>query len=333
MNRRKLLAKVAGVALLAATVPLVLVGCGRGVNKDADPWEGSGDKKKVVVSFAPLYCFVANVAGEDAVVKNVMTTTGPHDFNPTEQDVRLASKADIFFTVGLGLDERQAELMKKGSGNTNLKLIELAEKLPKDKLCEGHCDHADHKNDPHHKHDLDPHVWLSPDHAALLVNAIRDELKAADPAHAAGYDARAAAYVAKLNDLKTYGLDLLKGKKDNRIVSFHDSMAYFAEAYKLDVRAVLTQKPGVDPDDKQFKKLIRIATDETKPTRIIVVEPQYSTSNAGETLRKELAAKGVKDPQLVEFDTLETVKPDDLKPDWYEKKMRANLAALAEKLQ
>ena len=96
---------------------------------------------------------------------------------------------------------------------------------------------------------------------------------------------------------------------------------------------MLTPKPGQEPDDKQYKKLIRICTDETKPTRVIAVEPQYSTSGAGETLRKELVAKGVADPVLVEIDPLETVKPDDLTPDWYEIKMRANLDALANALK
>ena len=127
MNRRNLLL---AATLLAATLPLVIIGCsGKPTGTDNDPWANSGSKPKVVVSFAPLYCFAANVAGDDAVVKNVMTTTGPHDFDPTDNDIRLVTKADIMFIVGLGLDERQAEKMKTGSGNSKLKLIELAEKL------------------------------------------------------------------------------------------------------------------------------------------------------------------------------------------------------------
>jgi ABC-type Zn uptake system ZnuABC Zn-binding protein ZnuA len=320
------------VALVAAVLPLALIGCHQSPEGNSNTtWPANHTGPKVVVSFAPLYCFAANVAGDDAVVRNVMTTTGPHDFSPTDTDARLVSKADLFFIVGLELDVRTAELMKTGSGNTKLKVIELGKEIPPEKLCEGHCDHADHGAD--HKHENDPHVWLSPELAVLLVNTIRDELKKADPTHAAGYDARAAAYVAKLNELKAYGLEKFKGKTDNRLVTFHDSMSYFAETYKLDIRGVLTQKPGQEPDAKQMKKLIRICTDEAKPTRVIAVEPQYSTSTSGETLRKELAAKGVKDPVLVEFNTLETVKPDELKPDWYEKEMRKNIDRLADALK
>jgi ABC-type Zn uptake system ZnuABC Zn-binding protein ZnuA len=332
MLRGRIGLPAAGAAVLAALLPLVILGCG-GSTRHPQQSDWPEGKPKVVVSFAPLYCFAVNVAGDDATVKNVMTTTGPHDFSPTESDARLVSKADLFFVVGLGLDESKAELMKKGSGNEKLKIVELGEKIPEKQLCEGFCEHEGHKDDPNHHHDKDPHVWLSPDLAEVMVNAIRDELKAADPAHAAGYDQRAAVYAAKLRQLKQFGQAALKGKKDNRLVSFHDSLAYFAECYGLEIRGVLTQKPGQEPDARQMQKLIRICTDANKPTRVIAVEPQFSTSTSGEALRKELAAKGVKDPVLVEIDTLETVKPDELEPDWYEKRMRANLGALVGSLK
>ena len=161
-TRTSLAGKAVVVGLLAVAV--ALPGC----NNAEDPWKDvPGGQPRVLVSFAPLYCFAKAVAGDDVAVLNLLTTTGPHDFNPTDDDVRLVAKADIMFIIGLGLDERQSELMKTGSGNEKLKLVELAEKLPKEKLCEGHCDHADHGAD--HKHDMDPHVWLSPDHAALMV--------------------------------------------------------------------------------------------------------------------------------------------------------------------
>ena len=337
MSRERVWLKAAGVAAVAAVLPLLIIGCGKksdpaNANNPNDPNWPDRPGPKVVVSFAPLYCFAVNVAGDDAVVKNVMTTTGPHDFNPTADDVKMLTKAEIFFVIGLGLDEDKAETMKKGASNDKLRIVELGEKLPKEKLCEGKCEHdKDAKHD--HDHDKDPHVWLSPDHAALMVNLIRDELKAADPAHAAGYDARAAAYIVKLNAMKADGLALLKDKQNKRLVSFHDSLAYFEQAYDLKVMGVLTKKPGQEPDEKQMKKLIRLCADEQNPIRVIAVEPQYSTSTSGETLRKELLNKGVKDPVLVEIDPLETVRPDELTPDWYEKKMRANLDALAKALQ
>ena len=338
MSARRIGLKAAGVVAFAAVMPFLSLGCGGKPKSVAeggpnDPNWPDRPGPKVVVSFAPLYCFVANVAGDDAIVKNVMTTSGPHDFNPTADDVRMVTKADLFFIIGLDLDEANAKKMKDGSGNPNVKIVELGEAIPKDKRYEGKCEH-DHKAGEKHEHGDDPHVWLSPDHAIMMVETIRDALEGERPRTRRRLrSARAAAYIAKLKALKADGLALLKDKKERRIVSFHDSLAYFEKAYDVEIRGVLTPKAGQEPDAKQMKKLINICTDETKPTRVIAVEPQYSTSTAGETIRKELVAKGVQDPVLVEIDPMETVKPDELTPDWYEKKMRSNLEALAKALK
>src|SRR5215471_3093697 len=138
MSGGRLWRKAAGVAVLAAALPLILFGCKANNQQSEADWPDKPGPK-VVVSFAPLYCLAVNVAGDDAVVKNVMTTTGPHDFNPTEKEVRLVSKADLFFVIGLDLDEDKAKVMKTGSGNDKLKIVELGEMIPKDKRCEGHC--------------------------------------------------------------------------------------------------------------------------------------------------------------------------------------------------
>lgn len=329
MNRR-LWAKVASAAAIAAVFSLLLLGCSSKPESDANWPDKPGPK--IATSFAPIYCFAMNVAGDDATVRNIMTTTGPHDFEPTVDHAKLVSKADILFINGIALDDGPANQMKKGATNPKLRIVPLSDAIGKQLRLESQCTH-EHKAGEDHKHGDDPHIWLSPDLAILMVNHLRDTLKAEDPAHAAGYDQRAFAYTTKLNALKEYGAEKLKGKKDNRLVTFHDSLSYFAQCYNLEIRGILTQKPGQEPDDKEFKKLIRICTDENKPTRVIAVEPQFSNSTSGETLRKELVAKNVKNPVLVEIDTLETVRPDELTPDWYEKKIRANLDALAKALE
>ena len=84
------------MGLLASLLP--------GCNARDDVWPKDHAGPKVVVSFAPLYCFAVNVAGDDAVVRNMMTTSGPHHFNPTDKDARLLRRADLFFVNGIGLE-------------------------------------------------------------------------------------------------------------------------------------------------------------------------------------------------------------------------------------
>ena len=175
-------------------------------------------------------------------------------------------------------------------------------------------------------------MWLVPDYA-ILRRSIRDAFKEADPTHAAGYDKRAGDYIKKLQQLKADGLAMFKEKTDRNIVTFHDSMTYFATAFDINIVGVVQKNPGTEPNSEQFTKLLQLCADDKHPVRIITVEPQYSTSGSANEVVKELQRKKVPDPKLVEFDPLETVTPGDLTAEWYEAKMRANLEALAKAMK
>src|SRR5262249_20893093 len=218
-------------------------------------------------------------------------------------------KADVFFVNGLGLDNEVAATLKRGSGNRKLKVVELGSKLPGDMLADLSHDHNHGDGDDHHHHDspFDPHIWLSPDHAVILVQSIRDELKAIDPDHAAGYDQRAANYIAKLNQLKADGVKMLADKKDRKLVTFHESLTYFAKTFNLDIEGVVQKKPGVEPSAGEVKQLIALC--EKEKVRLIAVEPQYTSSTSARTILDQLREKQIPDPQLVEIDPLETVIP------------------------
>lgn len=316
------------VAMLAGGLPFLGLGCGGG-----DHVWSEQPGPKVVVSFAPLYCFAANVVGDNAQVKSLMTTSGPHDFNPTDTEARLLRKADLLFINGLNLDDGLAETLRKGSSNRKLNVVALGKRIPDDKLLEGSEDHDHHAHghDHHHEHGPDPHVWLSPDLAALMTEGIRDELKKADPGNAAGYDQRAAEYVAKLRTLKADGRDMLKGKTDRKLVTFHESLAYFARDFDLMIAGVVEKKPGVEPNIDEVNALVKLCVE--KKVRLIAVEPQYGSNTSAKTVLDQLRKKGVPDAELVEIDPLETVIPAALTPGWYEERMRANLAALRDKMK
>lgn len=318
--------------VLAAAVPLGLLaalpGCGGGGPDGTWP---DRPGPKVVVSFAPLYSFAVNVAGDDAVVKNVMTTDGPHDFNPTDTDARLLRRADLFLINGLKLDNDLAAKLQKNSGNAALKVVDLGSRIPARQLLVADHDHDDEHHHDHHHHDHDPHVWLGPDQAVFLVEGIRDALKEADPAHADGYTQRAAAYVDTLRKLKADGLELLKGKQDRKLVTFHESLGYFGEAFKLRIVGSVQKKPGVEPNAEELSDLLKVCRGGN--VRLIAVEPQYTAHTSAKTVLDELRRNGVPDAELVEIDPLETVRPDGLTAGWYESRMRANLQSLAAKMK
>jgi ABC-type Zn uptake system ZnuABC Zn-binding protein ZnuA len=129
---------------------------------------------------------------------------------------------------------------------------------------------------------------------------------------------------------------MLKDKKDRKLITFHESMNYFAapESFNLKIVKVIERKAGDKPTSGELKDLV--AECKKEGVRVIAREPQYeegAENNPAVLLKKELE-KSDKDAQLITLDPLETAKSADLQnADWYEKKMRENLKALAEALK
>src|SRR5438876_1095554 len=89
MTRSSLLA---GSGLVLVFLALALPGC----TPAKDVWqEAKPGQKRILVSFAPLYCMTRAVAGEDAYVLCLLTTTGPHEFRDNPLDMLKLRKADL----------------------------------------------------------------------------------------------------------------------------------------------------------------------------------------------------------------------------------------------
>lgn len=287
---------------------------------------------KVVASFPPITCFVANVLGDRGTVRGVMSTQGPHDFDPTLSDAQSVHGADLFIINGLELDNAIAKKMTKAAGVRELPIIDLANTLDEKILLEGEC-HHDHKSgEPHHHESgFDAHLWLGPEIAMMFTNTIRDELKKRDPSGAAEYDRRAAEYVAKLQRLWDDGQAMLKGKTSRKIITMHESMNYFARAYGVEIAGSIQASPGQEPTRRKLDEIIKACV-EHKVT-VLAVEPQYASTNAVRAIQRELKAKGLAEVTVIELDPLETDTKAVPHGDWYETKMRANLTALANALK
>jgi ABC-type Zn uptake system ZnuABC Zn-binding protein ZnuA len=295
------------------------------------------------VTIAPLYCLAANVAGEDAAVMCLLKATGPHDYQPTSQDLIKVRDADLFFTIGLDLDEHISEPMAENSGNKNLKVVELGLGLD-NRIRSGHQGH-DHDGDGgtcsvcgHHHGEYDPHVWLGIPECIRMTELIRDQLCAFDPANAVGYKQRAADYVQRLERLRDEGRELLKSipVEKRKLIVFHDALAYFARTFDIEVAGSIGIRPGVPPDGPRLSRLVRLC--ETREVRVVAMEPQYPR-DAAERLIEEVTKRGVEGMKLILFDPLETATASDFSAehdhgrDFYERRMRENLRRLAEAWQ
>lgn len=303
-----------------------------GCSTAPDFWrEASPGQKKILVSFPPLYCITHAVAGKDAYVLCMLTSQGPHDYDGSPTDAVKVSKADLFIYNGLTLDDAFAERMLRNQSPPvkDLNVGKTIENSAHELLLEAH-EHVDVDGAKHKHGDHDPHLWLGPRQAVAMTKIIAAELGKVDPANQKGYEERADQFIEELKKLEEYGKKAFEGKKHKSIVTMHESLGYFAQAFGLKIVGAIQARPGMDPDAKNLAKLKKLSVEQD--VRLFAVEPQYSKRQA-ETLQNSLKRDGI-DVRIVLIDPLETAPVAEGKrynpdPGYYLQRMRENIDTLA----
>ena len=154
----------------------------------------------------------------------------------------------------------------------------------------GHDDHDDHDDekhddddkghDDHHEHDLsgaDPHYWLAPLNGIQMAKNIADELKRVDPGNTSDYEANLANFTEEMESLQAELVDLAETVHDKAFITLHDSFAYFAESFGLNLAGSFEPIGAEEPSPRYLKKL----TDTVKEQNVkaIFSEPQLSTNS------------------------------------------------------
>ncbi len=170
---------------------------------------------------------------------------------------------------------------------------------------------------------MNPHLWLNVAYAAKYAERIREALVAADPDHAADYEASGAAYAKVLADLDAEARTTLGAipAANRTVISFHDAFPYFAAAYGLTVDGTIVDAPGQDPSAAKVAELVTVIKD--KGIKAIFAEAQFN-EDLVRTIANETGATVVSD--------LYTDSVGDGARDTYAGMMRSNIEQVARAL-
>ncbi|TXM71098.1 metal ABC transporter substrate-binding protein [Methylobacterium sp. WL69] len=186
------------------------------------------EKLGVVATFSILGDLAAQIGGDRVRVTTlVKPDADAHGYAPAPGDARTLAAADLVIVNGLGLEGWIDRLIKASGAKAPVVVASKGIKAIEEADDHGHG-HA-------HDHHADPHAWQSIANAKVYVANIRDGLARRDPAHAAGYAARATAYLAELDDLEGEVRATIAKipPAQRRIITTHDAFGYFTAAYGL----------------------------------------------------------------------------------------------------
>ncbi len=165
---------------------------------------------------------------------------------------------------------------------------------------------AEHSHEPV---ELDPHIWVSPRNAMIMVENTFQGLAAVDPEHREYYAARRDRYLKELAALDREIERLFTGKKQRKFIVYHPAWGYLARDYGLE--QVPVEEEGKEPTARGLAHLIDQAR--RLGIRAVFVSPQFNTKSA-EVIAREIGGN--------------VVHADPLAPEYIEN-IRAVTAALA----
>ncbi len=229
---------------------------------------------KIVATLPLLKDFAEQIGREHVEVRTLITgLESEHSYSPKPSDLKALGEARLLLEVGLGLETWVSGLVKN-AGNAQLRIVTTSAGIG---LIRDRASHASSAGNPH--------VWLDPENAKVMVRHIAHALIAADPAHKDAYLKNLADYLQRLDHAQTDLLERVASLRDRRIVTHHSAWPYFARRFGFQIEGAILPQMGLEPSATHLAELAaRIKSGKIK---VLVSEPQFNQkvvkALAGET--------------------------------------------------
>lgn len=246
---------------------------------------------RVVATLSTFADLVKQVGGDRVEVATIASPRfNPHFIEPRPSDVLKVKKADLFVHAGLDLEVWRDPLLEAAGnpelflgrqGNLDLSVGVSLLEVPDKPLSRVMGDIHIYGN---------PHYWLNPENARIMVLAIAAKLSELDPAHAGDYQKRLGDFLARLDQKSKEWKQLAAPVRGKEAIAYHNEWPYLAEFLGIKIEQFLEPKPGVPPGPKQLGFLETYMKE--KNIRLIV-QPTYFQRGSSEALAKRTGSKVV----------------------------------------
>lgn len=330
---------------------LLFTACSKPAANNEAKNEESNGKLNVYASVYPIYDFTKKIGG-DKINLSMLTKPGeePHHYEPSSDDIKNLSKADLFIYNGAGLESFTDKIiesnpdLKTCQASEGVDLIKATHDHDHDHDCCQNNDDADHnhnhENENNHNHEAkenhssheeehhhgmyDPHTWLSIKNAKIEMENIKNKLSEIDPDNESYYQKNFDKYAKMCDDLDKEYSQKISVLPNRVMVVSHQAFGYLCGDYGLSQVPIKNISNEDEPDAQTMAQII----DYIKKNNIkyICVEEMTSTKIA-DTIKAETGA------QIKVLSPVETLTQEQMdKGEDYFSIMENNLKILEEVL-
>lgn len=208
----------------------------------------------VVTSVSPITNIVKNIGGDKINLTGLVPEgVNSHTFEPVPSDIVKLGKADLVIINGLYLEDPMEKVVNAYlKTNPNIQLLKLGDNTvtPADWIFDfSFPKDAGHPN---------PHLWLNPVYAMKFANLTKDKLIEMDPNNTAYYTKNANKYITLLKKLDEGVKQATQTipPEQRKLITYHDSWAYFAPRYNMTVIGAVQPSDFSEPSPLDVAKLI-----------------------------------------------------------------------------
>jgi ABC-type Zn uptake system ZnuABC Zn-binding protein ZnuA len=207
---------------------------------------------KVVTTVAPLTNIALNVGGNRIDLEGLIPSgVDSHTYEPSPSDARKLADADLIVVNGLALEGTTIELaeanMKSGA-----RLLTLGDNtIARDQWVFDF-------SFPEAHGDPNPHVWMNPLYAARFAELMGEAFGELDSANAAYFRANVGLFSARINELDAAIFATVQTipASNRKLITYHDSFAYFAPRYGFTVIGAIQPSDFSEPSPREVASLI-----------------------------------------------------------------------------
>jgi ABC-type Zn uptake system ZnuABC Zn-binding protein ZnuA len=236
----------------------------------------ASEKLNVVTSVSPIANIIKNIGGNRIELEGLVPEgINSHTFELVPSDAIKINNADLVIIDGLGLETNIEEIAKETQNkDPKLQVLKLGDNTITPDQWVFDFSFPQKRGDPN------PHLWLNVVYAMKFANLTRDKLIEMDPQNAQYYSANTDRYIALLKKLDERILEAVQTvpPQNRKLLTYHDSWAYFAPRYNMTVIGAVQPSDFGEPttlevariiDQIRSEKVPAIFASEVFPTQIM----------------------------------------------------------------
>ena len=212
------------------------------------------EKLNVVTSVSPITNIVKNVGGEKIILTGLIPEgVNSHTFELVPSDVVKVNNADLVIIDGLGLEVNVEDVVDQAQNtNPDLQMLKLGDNSITPDQYVFDFSFPEEAGDPN------PHLWLNVLYAMKFANLTRDKLVEMDSTNEDYYTENTNRYIAKLKQLDEGIMKAVQTvpEENRKLLTFHDSWAYFAPRYGMVIIGAIQPSDFGQPTPREVANLI-----------------------------------------------------------------------------